>query len=109
MALYGSGARHTLRGGTGSGEVFSHFTISIEKGLERAGFTITTKDWLDAYDEIMEEAHEDFVREVKKRAKEKHVNAVVEGMGAVMPRTSPSSTRHCSKENAAACSASVRT
>lgn len=86
VALYGSGARHTLRGGTGSGEVYSHFAISIEKGLERAGFTITTKDWLDAYDEIIEDAHDDFVREVKKRAKEKHVNAVVEGMGAVMPQ-----------------------
>ncbi|MCR4598355.1 MAG: glycoside hydrolase family 3 C-terminal domain-containing protein [Acetatifactor sp.] len=85
LALYGSGARHTLRGGTGSGEVYSHFTISVEKGLERSGFTITTKPWLDAYDEILKQAHEDFVRDVKKRAKAKHVNAVVEGMGAVMP------------------------
>ncbi|MBO4750762.1 MAG: glycoside hydrolase family 3 C-terminal domain-containing protein [Lachnospiraceae bacterium] len=84
VALYGSGARHTLRGGTGSGEVYSHFTISVEKGLERAGFTVTTKDWLDAYDEVMKEARTAFLADVKRRAKEHHVNAVVEGMGAVM-------------------------
>lgn len=84
IALYGSGARNTLRGGTGSGEVYSHFTISVEKGLERAGFTITTKDWLDAYDEIMKEARQAFIADVKRRAKEHHVNPVVEGMGAVM-------------------------
>ena len=84
VALYGSGARNTLRGGTGSGEVYSHFTISVEKGLERAGFTITTKDWLDAYDEIMKEARQAFLADVKRRAKEHHVNPVVEGMGAVM-------------------------
>ena len=85
IALYGSGARHTLQGGTGSGEVNSHFTISVEKGLELAGFSITTKSWLDAYDEILKEAHVQFVRDVKRRAKEKHVHAVLEGMGAVMP------------------------
>ena len=58
VALFGSGARNTLRGGTGSGEVYSHFTISVEKGLEKAGFTITTKAWLDGYDEIVMMAKE---------------------------------------------------
>lgn len=86
VALYGSGARHTLRGGTGSGEVYSHFTISVERGLERAGFIVTTKDWLDAYDARLKKAREEFVKSVKQRAKEKHVNAVIEGMGAVMPQ-----------------------
>ena len=47
IALYGNGARNTLRGGTGSGEVYSHFTVSIERALEKAGFTITTKNgWM---------------------------------------------------------------
>ncbi|MBR6477757.1 MAG: glycoside hydrolase family 3 C-terminal domain-containing protein [Lachnospiraceae bacterium] len=85
LALYGSGARNTLRGGTGSGEVYSHFTISAEKGLERAGFTITTKAWLDAYDACVKEAKLQFIKDVKERAKRHHVNPVVEGMGAVMP------------------------
>ena len=85
IALYGNGARNTLRGGTGSGEVYSHFTVSIERALEKEGFNITTKDWLDAYDAVQKKSRKDFVRDIKQRAKEKHVNPVFEGMGAVMP------------------------
>ena len=85
IALYGNGARNTLRGGTGSGEVYSHFTVSIERALEKEGFNITTKGWLDAYDEVQKKSRKEFVREIKQRAKEKHVNPVFEGMGAVMP------------------------
>ena len=33
IALYGNGARHMIKGGTGSGEVNSRFTITIEEGL----------------------------------------------------------------------------
>ena len=51
IALYGSGARLTVKGGTGSGEVNSRNSISIEQGLENAGFTITTKAWLQRHDE----------------------------------------------------------
>lgn len=88
LALYGSGARNTIKGGTGSGEVNSRFFISVEKGLEKAGFEITTKNWLDSYDKVRGEARKQFVKEIKARAKEKHVNPVVEGMGAVMPEPS---------------------
>ena len=85
IALYGNGARNTMRGGTGSGEVYSHFTVSVEKALEKAGFTITTKKWLDAYDSIVKKSRKAFVNEIKERAKKKHVSPVFEGMGAVMP------------------------
>ena len=85
IALYGNGARNTLRGGTGSGEVYSHFTVSIEKALEKAGFTITTKKWLDDYDDIAKNSRKEFIQEIKRRAKKKHVSPVFEGMGAVMP------------------------
>ena len=33
LALYGSGARQTVKGGTGSGEVNSRFFINVEDGL----------------------------------------------------------------------------
>mgnify|MGYP002717851894 CR=1 FL=1 len=52
IALFGSGARHTIKGGTGSGDVNSRHVTTIEEGLEKAGFTLTTKAWLDAYDEV---------------------------------------------------------
>ena len=38
VALYGSGARRTVKGGTGSGDVNSRSVVSIEDGLEDAGF-----------------------------------------------------------------------
>ena len=84
-ALYGHGARHTIRGGMGSGEVNSHFEVSIEQGLKDAGFTIVTEQWLNEYDRVMVQAKQDFYDEIRQRAKEMKQNAIIVGMGAVMP------------------------
>lgn len=85
IALYGSGARHTIKGGTGSGEVNSRYFVTIEQGLKDAGFTITTSGWMDAYDRLLADAKKEFLKEIKTRAKKNHTLAVIEGMGAVMP------------------------
>lgn len=85
IALYGSGVRKTVKGGTGSGEVNSRFFVNVEDGFEKAGFTVTTKAWLDAYDARYIEAKKEFKKAIKERAKQNHTNAIVEGMGAVMP------------------------
>ena len=84
LALYGNGARHTITGGTGSGEVNSRFRISAERGLLSAGFIITTGSWLDSYDRIRTQAEQDFVQEIRRRAKENHTTVINEAMGAVM-------------------------
>ena len=47
LALYGNGARQTIRGGTGSGDVNTRSDVNIEQGLAEAGFAVTTKGWLD--------------------------------------------------------------
>ena len=62
LALFGSGARHTVKGGTGSGEVNSRYFVTVEQGLENAGFRITSKFWLDSYDEILRNAKRRFSR-----------------------------------------------
>ena len=49
LILVGSGARGTIKGGTGSGEVESRFITTCEQGLEAAGFEIVSKDWLDKF------------------------------------------------------------
>ena len=85
IALYGAGARRTVKGGTGSGEVNSRYFITVEEGLKNAGFEITTSSWMDAYDDVEAAAHKAFIQEIRARAKKKHVMAVMEGMGAVMP------------------------
>lgn len=51
VALYGAGAGMTIKGGTGSGEVNERHAVSILEGMEEAGFTVTTKRWIEAYAE----------------------------------------------------------
>ena len=46
VALYGSGAFATVKGGTGSGDVNQRNVVNIMTGLEKHGFNITTKPWL---------------------------------------------------------------
>ncbi len=85
VALYGSGARNTIKGGTGSGDVNVRHYVTIEEGLEKAGFTITSKDWLDAYDKVRADGKAAFIERVKKEAAELGINAVMYGLGKAMP------------------------
>ncbi len=85
IAAFGSGVRHTIKGGTGSGEVNSRFFTTVEQGLKDAGFTITTQAWLDGYDALRVRAHEQFLKDLKKKAREQHTMAILIGMGAVEP------------------------
>lgn len=50
IALYGAGARMTVRGGTGSGDVRERYSVSIEQGLRNAGFEIPNTLWMDRFD-----------------------------------------------------------
>ncbi len=85
IALYGSGARRTVKGGTGSGDVNLRHFVTIEEGLENAGFNITTKSWLNGYDSIKKNARAQFVENIKKRAAAAGIPPVIMGMGAVCP------------------------
>ena len=55
IALYGRGARHTVKGGSGSGEVNTRFNVNVYDGLVDAGFEITTDEWLSRYDEAYDQ------------------------------------------------------
>lgn len=85
LALYGSGARGTIKGGTGSGEVNSRYFVTVEDGLKAAGFTITTEYWMEEYASLYKEARKDFVRGLKQQARKHHTIAILESLGAVMP------------------------
>lgn len=84
-ALYGSGARKTIKGGTGSGDVNVRHFVTIEEGLEKAGFEITSKKWLDDYDALLVKKRAEFVEQVKQEAKQIGINPVMYGMGKAMP------------------------
>ena len=85
IALFGSGARHTIKGGTGSGDVNSRHVTTIEEGLETAGFTIVTRPWLEAYERIRLRAHEEFIAGIRSEAARRGLPAIMVGMGSVMP------------------------
>ena len=66
VALYGNGARSTVKGGTGSGDVNTRSNVNIEQGLKQAGFEVASTGWLDRYDDAIrtaKEAHQKMVEE----------------------------------------------
>ena len=46
VALYGSGASRTIKGGSGAGEVNERHAVTILEGLRDRGFEITTQRWI---------------------------------------------------------------
>ena len=50
IALFGAGARMTVKGGTGSGNMQERYSVNIEEGLKKAGFEIASTRWLDRFD-----------------------------------------------------------
>lgn len=69
IALYGAGARMTVKGGTGSGEVNERYSVNIDSGLKNAGFTIVSNTWLDRYDAHNARAVEEYRRTVEEKIK----------------------------------------
>jgi len=55
VALYGPGSRMTVKGGSGSGDVRERYSITIEQGLQNAGFTFPTTTWMDRFQKKYEE------------------------------------------------------
>lgn len=84
IALYGNGARKTIKGGTGSGDVNVRSFVTIEQGLENAGFEITSKNWLDGYDVIWQKAHKKEVGAKRKILLRYGLNGIIKIMGRIM-------------------------
>jgi beta-glucosidase len=68
IALFGAGAATTIKGGTGSGEVNSRATVTIWEGLQNAGFTVLTENWLKGYVELLKREKAAFYVAFNKRA-----------------------------------------
>ncbi len=49
VALFGSGATQTVKGGTGSGDVNEREVVNIFDGLKNTGFNIENEQWLKDY------------------------------------------------------------
>lgn len=78
IALYGNGARNTVKGGTGSGDVNSRFVINVEEGFKQAGVEITTESWLNRYEQTVAEAEDKYYENIKKIILERGEGAILE-------------------------------
>ena len=56
IALFGGGAVETIKGGTGSGDVYQRDYVTVWEGFENAGYEIVTEDYLNAYEAAYIEA-----------------------------------------------------
>lgn len=55
IALYGAGSRRTVKGGSGSGDVYERHNVTIEEGLKNAGFIFPTTLWMDRFEKKYQE------------------------------------------------------
>ncbi|ORX52069.1 beta-glucosidase-related glycosidase [Piromyces finnis] len=60
--LYGGGIRHTVKGGLGSGNIKTRTFDTIETAFKKEGFEVLSSEYLDAYDDCYEKAHDDFIQ-----------------------------------------------
>ncbi len=81
VALYGAGASHTVKGGTGSGDVNERDSVTIYQGLVNAGYEITSRDWIESYDQIYTDARLAWKAEILKKMENESRN---DGIGFFM-------------------------
>lgn len=85
LALYGNGARRTLKGGRGSADVYVKSYPTVEQGLKTAGFEITTEYWMDAYEEAWKPARAGFRAWLKEKIAAGGMDRLMENLSVVMP------------------------
>ncbi|ORX42215.1 beta-glucosidase-related glycosidase [Piromyces finnis] len=83
ISLFGNGIRKTIKGGTGSGDVYSRTFENVEEAFISNGYKILTKDFLDEYDKVYEEAHHKFLEEINSKY-DNPIMSMLENMGAKM-------------------------
>ena len=73
-ALFGNGARATIKGGTGSGDVNTRSNVNIEQGFRNAGIEISTTAWLDRQEQKTSAAKAAYVQWMKDEAVKKQTS-----------------------------------
>ncbi len=81
VALYGSGARETIKGGTGSGDVNVRHFITVEEGLKKAGFEVTTESWMDQYAASKAGATVRFYQKIREEAERDKKSVLAAALG----------------------------
>ena len=69
IALYGAGARMTVKGGSGSGDVHERYSVNMEQGLKNAGFQIVNPLWMERFDAKYEADKAEWRKSVEEKIK----------------------------------------
>ena len=69
IALYGAGARMTVKGGSGSGDVHERYSVNMEQGLKNAGFQIANPLWMERFDAKYEADKAEWRKSVEEKIK----------------------------------------
>ena len=64
VALFGAGAGLTIKGGTGSGDVNVRHSVSIYDGFTLARVRVTSKSWIEDYEERYELARQAWKKQI---------------------------------------------
>ena len=64
LALFGAGAGLTIKGGTGSGDVNVRHSVSIYDGFTLARVRVTSKGWIEDYEERYELARQAWKKQI---------------------------------------------
>ncbi len=80
IALFGSGARKTIKGGTGSGDVNTRDNINIEQGFLKEGYTITSTNWLNKQETAFKNIWDAYMKEIEQLCQKKHSAPMLEMM-----------------------------
>jgi beta-glucosidase len=78
VALFGAGAKRTVKGGSGSGEVNERHSISIMEGLINKGFEVMTMDWIEDYEKDYEEARTRHQNRLKEHFKRRNLQQMMD-------------------------------
>ena len=69
IALFGSGADKTVKGGIGSGDVNNRESISVYRGVKEAGAAVVNEDWIRDYEKRWKEAREKWKEKILEDAR----------------------------------------
>ena len=69
IALFGSGADKTVKGGIGSGDVNNRESISVYRGVKDAGAAVVNEDWIRDYEKRWKEAREKWKEKILEDAR----------------------------------------
>ncbi len=56
-----------MKGGTGSGDVNERYSVTVREGLKKAGYRITSEEWLREYETVYEQARQSWKVEVLRK------------------------------------------